>query len=1189
MSESTPSRPAADRNLLFGILALQMNFINRDVLIGAMNAWVLEKTKSLGQILTERAELDTADREFLESMVRRHLERHGNDPERSLAAVSSLASAREGLRQIQDADLHASLAKVSATRHGTDDSYPKRPPSQGDSYPTHHPSVGAPTSTGLRFRILRPHAQGGRGQVSVALDEELKREVALKEIQERYADDAESRARFVREAEITGGLEHPGIVPVYGLGTDLIGRPYYAMRFIKGDSLKAAIQRFHQSEGPTRNPGERALALRGLLGRFVDVCNAIAYAHSRGVLHRDLKPGNVMLGKYGETLVVDWGLAKALGQVEGEAGGEEGPLTPSSGDSSAPTQMGQVVGTPAYMSPEQASGRLDQLGPASDVYSLGATFYCLLTGHPPVEGLDVATLMQRVVKGEFPAPRQVKHGIAPALEAICLKAMAFQPQDRYASPRELADDIEHWLADEPVSAYREPLPARLARWGRHHRVLVASAAVLLLSGAVALSAGLVLVGQANRRTQKERDLAQRNAAKAEAINHFLVRDLLAEAAPEQNPHAKNVTVLEVLDKAARKIDAAFVDQPEVEVAIRLTVGETYRSLGRYAEAEPHLRRAVDLGHEMQGAPHLDSLRALGLLAVVLEDAGKLAEAESLFHEALDAFRNLEGPDHPDSLNAMTNLASLRKRQARLAEAEALYRQSLEAMRRVNGSDHPDTLQTLNNLALVVEDQGKRDEAEPLLREALEGRRRVSGPDHPDTLRVLNNLAMLMFKQGKLNEAGQLAGQCLEGRRRVLGAEHRETLATQTNLALIVNDQGKSAEAEALVRQSLEISRRALGPEHPDTLWTMHVLATVLQKRHQLAEAETLLRQTLEASRRVKGPNHPNTLSTLANLAGVLQAQGKLAEAEPLLRQVLEASRQTSGPEHPETLTMMHNLAGLLKAQDKLAEAEPLLRQCLEMSRRTQGPEHPSTLTKLASLADLLRQLQQLAEAESLYREALEIRRRVSGPEHEETLRLLNELGGVLRDEDKPAEAEVLSRQCVEACRRVFGPEDPRTLMTQNNLAILLQAQGKLAEAEPMFRAVLEARRKVLPPGHVEIGTTLAKLGQVLTAQDAAAEAEPLLREALEIHQKRLPKGHWQTAFTENLLGGCLTARAKYAEAEPLLQGSYDILKATPTKLYLTEALERLVQLYDAWGKPEVAQKWRKELEERRNNTPKTAK
>jgi formylglycine-generating enzyme required for sulfatase activity/serine/threonine protein kinase len=365
-----------------------------------------------------------------------------------------------------------------------------------------------------RFRILRPHARGGLGEVFVARDQELHRDVALKEIQERHAGHPESRARFLLEAEVTGSLEHPGIVPVYGLGRYADGRPYYAMRFVQGDSLKDAIDAFHQADRGRRSTSERSLALRQLLRRFVDVCNAIAYAHSRGVLHRDIKPANVMLGKFGETLVVDWGLAKVLGQGGAGAAAAEGPLAPEPRGDAAMTQTGAALGTPAYMSPEQAAGRLNQLGPASDVYSLGATLYCLLTGQPPFTGGDVGAVLVRVQRGDFPRLRQVNRRVPAVLEAVCLKAMATQPQERYATPRELAEEVEHWLGDEPVGAYREPWPTRAGRWVRRHQTPVAGAAALVLTGLIALGISSALILR-----EQERKLAVARQLEESALQY----------------------------------------------------------------------------------------------------------------------------------------------------------------------------------------------------------------------------------------------------------------------------------------------------------------------------------------------------------------------------------------------------------------------------------------------------------------------------------------------------------------------------------------------------------------------------------------------------------------------------------------------------------------------------------------------
>lgn len=492
---------AADRNLLFGILALQMDFITRDQLVAGMNAWVIDKSLSLGAVLVKQGALSQDNHDLLAPLVAAHIRKHDGDPQKSLAAVSSADSARRELEQIADAEVQASIGHMTAAS-AKDDEIGTRP----------FVSVGASTAAGVRFRVLRPHAKGGLGQVYVAHDEELPREVALKEIQDRFADNVDHRKRFLLEAEITGGLEHPGIVPVYGLGQYADGRPFYAMRFIGGDNLGEAIKRFHRADGDKqRDAGERSLSLRKLLRRFQDVCNAIAYAHSRGVLHRDLKPGNIMLGKYGETLVVDWGLAKTgVGGQQGAAGksassattqryvapddSKSGVLTEAilqpRTSGSAETVAGSAIGTPQYMSPEQAAGRLDLLGPESDVYSLGATLYCLLTGKTPFEDADTGTILKRVQQGDFPRPRQISSAIPTPLEAICLKAMAGQPKDRYLSPRDLAEDIEHWLAEEPVSAWSEPMSVKIGRWVKRHKPLVsglaAAVTVAMFAGAVGL-------------------------------------------------------------------------------------------------------------------------------------------------------------------------------------------------------------------------------------------------------------------------------------------------------------------------------------------------------------------------------------------------------------------------------------------------------------------------------------------------------------------------------------------------------------------------------------------------------------------------------------------------------------------------------------------------------------------------------
>ncbi|MFO1065880.1 MAG: protein kinase [Pirellulales bacterium] len=482
------SGSTADRNLLFGVLALQMDFIEEAQLVAGMRAWINEKQVSLAEHLIRQGALQPADRAVLEPLIAAHLRRHENDVEKSLASISSVREIRRSLEVLDDNDVQQSLRNLTVANRSD------------DALLNHTTDWAESRANGTRFRVLRPYARGALGEVFVAHDTELLREVALKEIQ-IGKDDADSRARFMREAEITGKLEHPGIVPVYSLGTYADGRPFYAMRFIRGQSLHDAIREFY-NDNPSAESGKdqvpaalavgknksekssrRNLQLRRLLQRFIDVCEAIDYAHSRGVLHRDLKPGNIMLGRYGETLVVDWGLAKVTEDVASPAPVDntsiyvEPRLT--QGESSSATMQGSMIGTPAYMPPEQAEGRLDLLCPASDVYSLGATLYCILTGQPPVKGQNIGEVMENVRNGNITTPRVLAPDIPKALEAICLKALSRQIAQRYSTAKQLAAEIERYLGDEAVEAVPENVWSRANRWSRRNRQWVFAGAMTM--------------------------------------------------------------------------------------------------------------------------------------------------------------------------------------------------------------------------------------------------------------------------------------------------------------------------------------------------------------------------------------------------------------------------------------------------------------------------------------------------------------------------------------------------------------------------------------------------------------------------------------------------------------------------------------------------------------------------------------
>jgi serine/threonine protein kinase/tetratricopeptide (TPR) repeat protein len=789
---------------------------------------------------------------------------------------------------------------------------------------------------------VRPHARGGLGEVFVALDQELHREVALKEIQNQYADEPESRRRFLLEAEVTGGLEHPGIVPVYSLGQYADGRPFYAMRFIKGDSLKDAIERFHKADIPGRDPGERSLELRKLLGRFLDVCNAIAYAHSRGVLHRDLKPGNIMLGAYGETLVVDWGLAKPVGRPDGSPAPDERTLRPPSASGSTLTRMGSALGTPAFMSPEQADGRLDELGPASDVYSLGATLYCLLTGVPPFHEPILGLLLHQVKNGEFQRPRQVKASVPPALEAICLKAMALKAADRYTSSRALAEDIEHWLADEPVSAWREPWDVRSRRWLKRHRPLVAGAAAPLLA-AVPLSL-VIAVNREQARQQAEtdkreiarqKDIAQANEkaatereAETKAVLDFVENRVFAAALPAgfNGGLGEAVTLRRAIEAALPYVAKSFTNQPLIEARLRQMLADAFGDLSDEKTKVEQAEAARALYARHRGHDHPDTLRSMNTLANSYWALGRYTEALKLHEETLALRKAKLGPDHPDTLNSMHNLANTYGALGRHADALKLQEETL-ALRKVKlGPDHSSTLAIMDNLAISYANLGRHAEALKLFEENLALTKAKLGPDHPATLRSMNTLASSYSDLGRNTDALKLHEETLALQKAKLGHDHPDTLASMNNLAMCYSRLGRHADALKLHEETLALMKAKLGPDHPNTLASMNNLAMCYSRLGRHADALKLFEEMLALQKVMLGHDHPDTLRSMYNLAECYRILGRYADAIKLYEETVALRKAKLGPDHPATLWNMYNLANTYGALGRHADALKLCRQ-----------------------------------------------------------------------------------------------------------------------------------------------------------------------------------------------------------------------------------------------------------------------
>jgi serine/threonine-protein kinase len=835
------SDPSADRNLIFGLLALQMDFVSREQLLDAMHAWMLDKQTALGEILCRRGVLGEDERQVLDLALEKHIKRHAGDPQASLVAVRVDPAVRASLVALDDADILASLA---SSRQLVTEAV------LAAARPVAHEN--GPGST-IRYSKLRPHAQGGLGEVSVALDVELHREVALKEIQERFADQPDARGRFLREAVITGNLEHPGVVSVYGLGVYPDGRPYYAMRFIKGDSLHEAIRRFHQADAGRRDAGERALSLRDLLGRFVAVCNVVAYAHSRGVIHRDLKPANVMLGEFGETLVVDWGLARVLDQHEGDATAAARPLPLSVDTSSAATVAGQVIGTPAFMAPEQARGEHDRVGLASDVFALGATLYCLLTGQAPYAGRDI---LAQAVRADVAPARQHKQSVPAALEAVCRKAMAVGPEQRYRTAQALAEDMQRFLADEPVSAYREPWTTRARRWLRRRRTVVSAIIAALVVAAVGSGVATVFLSRAYEResrakvlaqeneqqAQQQRDRARRNFSRArEAVDRWLTR--VSEELTD-TPQAERLrhTLLE----DALAFHERFMKEEDASPAARLqaaraaaAVGVINWRLSRPGRAEDAYRTAIALltvltdefPEELEY--RLELVHAYNYLGTLHYGQGGFDRADQAWKTAV-ALHEKVPVDYPDTPSHRHTRAGLTNNQANLLqerghfkEAEATYRRAIalnSALARA-ARDRTSYLFDLtiqyDNLAKVLHKLDRDSEAVAAAREAL-GLAQGLVKQYPTHTPYRVAQADGHFRLGSLALDGQRSEEARKEFRAALAlyqalvddfpftAGHVSQMGnTLNNLGLLARQQGQLGDARAALEEAIARQQRAM--------------------------------------------------------------------------------------------------------------------------------------------------------------------------------------------------------------------------------------------------------------------------------------------------------------------------------------------------------------------------------------------
>lgn len=718
-----------------------------------------------------------------------------------------------------------------------------------------------------RYVFEEEIGRGGMGAVLKIFDADLRRHLAMKVVLDggkAHAGgsslDPRRLSRFLEEAQITGQLDHPGIVPVHELGVDPNGRVYFTMQLVKGQELAKVFDRVHA--------GDPEWNVTRALGLLLKVCEAMSYAHEKGVVHRDLKPANIMIGRHGEVYVMDWGLAR----VDGAADAEPARPRPTEDltvselrtdrrdaaqreeDSPLLTDDGSVLGTPYYMPPEQAAGRLEDIGPHSDVYALGAMLYFLLSGRKPYQSETERTSPHRLIELVLEGPPEPLATLAPQvpaeLEAICEKAMARSIAERYPDMGALAEDLRAFLEHRVVRAYRTGAVVELKKWVRRNAPLAASLAVLVLVVVGGSVAAAIVLGTKNTEVRAARDnaVAAQERAEIAATQEARVTGFLVEQFESLEPSAargRSVPVDELLDRAARQLDED-VPLDSIEGArLRAVVGTAYRKLGRFEAAEILLTDALAGRRAVLGSDHPVTLEVLDELAVLLEQLGRYDEAESLQVEAYEARRTVLGPDDPATLESMGHLAYLYESQGREDEAEELYAAALEGLRAVLGPEHVETLVAQENLALLYELQDRFEEAEPLLEQVVSVFTATRGDDDPLTLTARADLALLYGSQERYDEAETLYEQVLDGSRRVLGPDHPDTLDTLNNLAMLYEDQGFLERAEAQFREVIEKSRAVLGGDHPDTLVTLTHLTALLAEQGRWAEAEPLARELME--------------------------------------------------------------------------------------------------------------------------------------------------------------------------------------------------------------------------------------------------------------------------------------------------------------------------------------------------------
>lgn len=873
------------------------------------------------------------------------------------------------------------------------------------------------------YRTTRLLGRGGMGSVYEAerVDGQFEQRVALKLIR-RGMETEGAVSRFIAERQILAKLAHPSIARLLDGGVTDDGRPYFVMELVDGLPLNYYCT-------------EQRLTLEQRLEVFVALADAVDYAHRNLVVHRDLKPGNVLVTKGGDAKLVDFGIAKPLQDDDG-----------------ALTHTGARAMTPDYAAPEQITG--DPITTATDVYGLGLILYELLTARRPYEGrtrtsaeLEQAILRDDPVRPSTAVlqalrkrgqteeearppesiadelrttPARLSRRLAGDLDVICATALRKEPERRYASARALAEDVRRHVAGEPVSAQPDTLPYRMGKFVRRHRIGVAVAGLV-----AALTVGFgVSLAREYEHTARERD-------KAERVSQLLI-ELLVEADPTRH-RGNELTAREVLDRGAARIES-LEDQPEVQAELAGVMGMAYRNLGAFDSAETLLRRQVELLASLHGEGDSATANATRELAEALRLQGKLDAAQAEARRALDLHRaaNLDA----DAAEDLAVLARTLHGLGRFDDAETHVREALTLLRAAHGERHQRVAEALNDLGATLGSLGRTDDAKLAYQEALEIQRERLGEDHPAIPGTLNNLAGVLQASGDLPGAEQAQREALAAYRRIHGEDgkHPALATTLSNLGISRFTQGDPAGAEPLLKQALEMRRELLAPTHPEIAQTASTLGLVVQQRGRLDEAEALMREALEI-RETLGPQHPSVAHSLINLGLVLQERGELEQAEAAMRRAAPILRNAHGDDHPLVAQCLNNLAGVLLDGGRVDDAEATYADALERRRRVLPEGHPHLAYTLLGLGRTRCKQADPGDAVALLEEALEIRKKVRPADHWEVAEVEAALGACLVERDQ-AQATALLSGAVAVLEKQRGAEDRRTVAARAALESL---------------------------------------------------------------------------------------------------------------------------------------------------------